>query len=172
MIPLRSELLPLVKEHTERRLREEGLDNPRLGSDRVDLKFKEHLKIEVRKKQFSWVIDEPPERGGTDEGPNPLAYFISGAASCFMMQIAMVGISQNMVLDELEVIARAHYTLPIDGEFKEIIYDVRIGTKNGKEEIINLIHKAERLCFVHNTFKGTRVKLTTNVFLNGDQKIM
>lgn len=172
MTPLKPDLLELVKEHTERRLNEKAATEAKIGSDRVDLKLVEPLTIEATKKQFGWIIGEPPERGGNDKGANPLAYFISGAASCFMMQISMVAMKNGVVLDELGVVARAHYTLPIDGEFKEIIYDVRIKTKSGREEILDLIHTAERLCFVHNTFKGTRVKLTTNVFLNGDQKIL
>ena len=36
----------------------------------------------VRKGGFEFVVDEPVQRGGTDTAPNPLAYFVAGAASC------------------------------------------------------------------------------------------
>jgi uncharacterized OsmC-like protein len=161
----KKELLPLVKEHVQNRLKKE--ENPIIGTERVDLRLVDHLQLEAKKGEFTWIVDEPKERGGTNLGTNPLAYFLSGAASCFMMQFRMLAMAQEIEIRKLDVIARAHYTLSLGGEFKDIIYDVAVESNAADDQILALEEKAEELCFVHATFKGTRVKVITNLTLNG-----
>lgn len=160
----KADLIAAVKEHARKRLDPDQLG---IGTERVDLKLSGHLKVEASKRQFRWIVGEPPERGGGDDGPNPLAYFLSGAASCLMMQYAILAIARDIAMDDLGITARAHYDLSLGGSFTEALYDVKIESRESQETIKKLAGDAERLCFAHNTFKRAGMNLMTNLFLNG-----
>jgi len=156
-----------IKEHV--RKRHEANDKEFLfGSERVDLRRVDHLKVEARKRHFTFLVDEPEERGGTDQGPNPLAYFIAGAASCLINQFLTDAIYRGVKLDDVEMAARGHFDRRMEGAFKEIIYDLRLTSPSSKESIVSLAREAERMCYAHQTLKKAGVKMTTNIFLNGE----
>jgi putative redox protein len=162
----RQQLIETIKEHV--RKRHEADDQTFLfGSERVDLRRVDHLKVEVRKRQFAFCVDEPVERGGTDKGPNPLAYFIAGAASCLINQFLTDAIYRGVTLEDLEMAARGHFDRRMGGAFKEITYDLRLTSPSSKEDILSLAREAEEMCYAHQTLKKAGVKMTTNVILNG-----
>jgi len=166
MLTVDEKLIETIKEHVNKR--HEANDQKFLfGAERVDLERVKHLKFRARKRDFAFFVDEPAERGGTDEGPNPLAYFIAGAASCFMNQWAVDAIYRGVDLDKLEMTARGHFDRRLGGSFDEIIYDLRISSKAPKEALRALAREAEEMCYAHNTLKKAGVKMTTNVYLNG-----
>lgn len=41
-----------------------------------------HTKTVVRARNFEMIIDEPPNLGGTDEGPTPVEYVLGALAGC------------------------------------------------------------------------------------------
>jgi uncharacterized OsmC-like protein len=160
------ELIGVIKEHV--RKRNEASDKEfLLGSERIDLKMVSHLKFEVRKRDFRFVVDEPAERGGTDEGPNPLAYFIAGAASCLASQYATLAIARDIPLDDIQLTARGHFDRRPGGAFEEIIYDLKLESQASPPSIVDLSREAERMCYAHNTLKRGVVRMVTNLYLNG-----
>jgi len=162
----RQQLVETIKEHV--RKRHEANDEKFLfGAERVDLRRVEHLKVEVKKRHFTFYVDEPAERGGTDQGPNPLAYFIAGAASCLMNQFLTDAIYRGVTLADVEMTARGHFDRRMGGTFKEIIYDLRLTSPSTKEDVLSLAKEAEELCYAHQTLRKAGVKMTTNIFLNG-----
>src|SRR3989441_2280272 len=131
------QLVRIIKEHVKKRF--EASDKEFLfGAERVDIRRVKHLKFEARKGRFRFEIDEPKERGGTDEAPNPLAYFIAGAASCLMNQYAVLAIARDVPIDDLTITARGHFDRVLGGSFKEMIYDLRISSDAPRETILNL----------------------------------
>jgi putative redox protein len=159
-------LVAVIREHI--RKRNEASDKDFLfGAERVDLRRVDHLQFEARKRDFVFYIDEPAERGGTDKGPNPLAYFIAGAASCLMNQYATLAISRDIPLGDMELTARGHFDRRLGGAFEEIYYDLRLESPASEEVILDLSKEAERMCYAHNTLKRAGVKMVTNLFLNG-----
>jgi uncharacterized OsmC-like protein len=162
----RQDLIVTIKEHV--RKRHEANDEKFLfGSERVDLRRVDHLKVEVRKRHFTFLVDEPAERGGTDQGPNPLAYFIAGAASCLINQFLTDAIYRGITLEGVEMAARGHFDRRMGGAFEEIIYDLRLTSPSAKEDILSLAREAEEMCYAHQTLKKAGVRMTTNIFLNG-----
>ena len=156
----------IMREHVRRR--HEARDEEFLfGSERVDLKRVSHLTVEARKRDFKFIVDEPEERGGRDKGPNPLAYFMAGAASCLMTQCITDAVYRGVKLDNIELAARGHFDRRLGGAFSEITYDLKLESKAPKKAITSLAKEAERMCYAHNTLKKAGVKMTTNVFLNG-----
>jgi len=161
-----TELEATIREHV--RKRHEADDEGFLfGSERVDLRRVSHLKLEAKKRTFTFFVDEPAERGGTDEGPNPLAYFIAGAASCLVNQYLTDAIFRGVKLEDVELTARGHFDRRMGGAFKEIIYDIKLTSPSSKEDILRLSKEAEDMCYAHNTLKKAGVRMTTNLFLNG-----
>jgi putative redox protein len=162
----RQKLVETIREHV--RKRHEAKDEEFLfGAERVDLRRVEHLKVEARKRRFTFLIDEPAERGGTDKGPNPLAYFIAGAASCLINQFLTDAIYREVKLDDVELTARGHFDRRMGGAFKEIVYDLRLTSPSSKEDILSLAREAEKMCYAHQTLEKAGVKMTTNILLNG-----
>lgn len=161
-----AELEETIKEHVRKR-REAADEGFLFGAERVDLRRVRHLKLEVRKREFTFTVDEPAERGGTDEGPNPLAYFIAGAASCLANQYLTDAIFRGVKLDDLELTARGRFDRRMGGAFSEIIYDLRITSPSPEGAVLRLSKEAEDMCYAHNTLKKAGVKMTTNLFLNG-----
>jgi uncharacterized OsmC-like protein len=158
-------LVDTIKEQVRKR-NEAGDEGFLFGAERVDIKRVAHLKFEARKRDFSFIIDEPPERGGTDEGPNPLAYFIAGAASCLMNQYAVLAIARDLHLDGMELTARGRLDRRIGGSFSEIIYDLRITSKEPREKILELSEEADRMCYATNTLKKAGVSMVTNLTIS------
>jgi len=159
-------LVKTIKEHVRKRL--EASDREFLfGSERVDIRRVKHLKFEARKRHFTFTVDEPSERGGTDKGPNSLAYFIAGAASCLLNQYAVLAIARDIPIRGLTITARGHFDRVVGGSFNEIIYDLKISSEASSETVVDLSREAERMCYAHNTLKRAEVKMVTNLFLNG-----
>ena len=109
-----SKLEATIKEHVKKR--HEADDKEFLfGSERVDLRRVAHLTVEARKRDFTFLVDEPAERGGMDRGPNPLAYFMAGAAACLMNQYLTDAIYRRVKLDDIELVARGHFDRRMGG---------------------------------------------------------
>jgi len=162
----RQQLIATIKEHVKKR--HEANDEKFLfGAERVDLRRVDHLKIEARKRHFVFYVDEPADRGGTDQGPNPLACFIAGAASCLINQFLTDAIYRGVTLEDVEMAARGHFDRRMGGAFKEIVYDLRLTSPSSKKDILSLAREAEEMCYAHQTLKKAGVKMVTNIFLNG-----
>jgi uncharacterized OsmC-like protein len=162
----RERQIETIKEHV--RKRHQANDREFLfGAERVDLRRVDHLKVEARKRHFRFYVDEPAERGGTDEGPNPLAYFLAGAASCLMNQFLTDAIYRGVELKDFEVTARGHFDRRLGGAFEEIIYDLKLASPAPRKDVLALAKEAEEMCYAHQTLKRAGVKMTTNIILNG-----
>jgi uncharacterized OsmC-like protein len=162
----RQQLVETIREHVKKR--HEANDKEFLfGAERVDLRRVDHLRVEARKRHFTFYIDEPAERGGTDQGPNPLAYFLAGAASCLMNQFLTDAIYRNVKLGDVQLVARGHFDRRMGGAFEEIVYDLKLSSPSSKEDILSLAREAEKMCYAHQTLKKAGVKVTTKIHLNG-----
>ena len=161
-----SELVSTIKEHVRKR-HEADDDEFLFGSERVDLRRVDHLTLEARKRDFTFTVDEPSERGGLDKGPNPLAYFMAGAAACLMNQYLTDAIYRGVRLEGIELVARGHFDRRMGGTFTEMVYDIKLSSPSPKEMVSSLAREAEEMCYAHNTLKKAGVKMTTNLFLNG-----
>jgi uncharacterized OsmC-like protein len=117
-------------------------------------------------RHFSFTIDERRERGGTDAGLPPLAYFLAGAASCLMTQYAKLAIAKNVTLVSIRAVARGHFDRRMGGAFQDIIYEIAIESSAAEDAIREIARKAEMMCHAHNTLKGS-VQMKTDLTLNG-----
>jgi uncharacterized OsmC-like protein len=72
----------------------------------VSSRGKGGLHREVRVRDFSLTVDEPPVLGGTDKGPNPVEYALAALATCqeitYRLHADAMGIPVNEVSVTLE----------------------------------------------------------------------
>jgi uncharacterized OsmC-like protein len=148
--------------------REAGDDAEYLhGAERVEVAHVEQLRFRARKGAYEFIVDEPLERGGTGEGPNPLAYFVAGAAACLATQFLRLIIAKSMKVDTFSMTAVGRFDRRLGGSFREVVYDVRMtGTEEG-EVVRKLSQRAQLQCYAHNTLKKAGLDLVTNVIWNG-----
>jgi uncharacterized OsmC-like protein len=160
-------LIATIKEHVSKR-HQANDERFLFGSERVDIRRVNHLTLKARKRNFTFLVDEPPDRGGLDRGPNPLAYFLAGAAACLANQYLTDAVYRGVELEGFELAARGHFDRRIGGSFKEIIYDIKLTSPSPRDKVSALAKEAEEMCYAHNTLKKAGVKMVTNIILNGE----
>jgi uncharacterized OsmC-like protein len=122
----------------------------------------------VRKRDFEFVVDEPMERGGTDTAPNPLAFFLAGAASCLANHYVSVALTEGFALSALTIAAVGHFDrVLVGGAFRDIAFDVTVEAQEAPERLMALAERADSMCFASNTLANAGVVLTTKLRLNG-----
>lgn len=151
--------------------RGEADKGPLFGAERVDITLEGpgNGPFRVRKREFEFIVDEPPLRGGTDQGPNPLAFLLAGSATCFLSHFMLVSIRDELKIDGLKLTARGHFDRRlIGGSFEDMIYDVKVRSRESAEDIAATAQFAEKSCYAHNTLVQAGVDLTINLELNGE----
>ncbi|MEA2641359.1 MAG: hypothetical protein QOF51_2753 [Chloroflexota bacterium] len=146
-----------------------SMTRPRLGTIRVDVTRLAQKRLEAVYKSgdraFEIEIDEPEERGGTNEGPSPLGFFVAGTASCLLMQYVNVLQERPLPVESMKILARAHN----DREariFTDMVFQVSLTGPISAAEAEALARDASQRCFVENTLDKV-IPLTTEVELNG-----
>jgi uncharacterized OsmC-like protein len=115
--------------------------------------------------KFPLTVDEPPSRGGDAVAPAPLSYFVLGAATCLLTQLAKLSLLRELQIDSLSLMARGHFERKLKGAFTDVIYDVSITGTEGTAHVEKLCRDAEMQCLASNTLRKA-VDLTTNVEYN------
>jgi uncharacterized OsmC-like protein len=107
------------------------------------------------------IIDEPPELGGTDQGPNPLELILAGLGGCMNVLVSLFAKQHGVELKGSQV--RVEGDVDPDGflekadvrpGFQEIRYHIHIDSPSAPEKIQALIEHVERVCPVKDTLKG------------------
>jgi uncharacterized OsmC-like protein len=63
----------------------------------------EGLKSEIRVRDFNLIVDEPPELGGSNEGPNPVELILASLATCQEITYRLYADSLGIPLDRVSV---------------------------------------------------------------------
>lgn len=113
----------------------------------AEARWEEGYRTDVAVRQFRFVVDEPPRRGGQDAGAMPTEYLLVALSSCFAMALAHVARKREMALGPLTVRAVATYDGP---SFSAIDLDV-VFDEGPPAGIDDLVERARRVCYVSNT---------------------
>ncbi|MBM2810719.1 MAG: OsmC-like protein [Chloroflexi bacterium] len=141
-----------------------------LGTVRVDITHQAQKSFEAIYKSedqsFRIAIDEPTIRGGQNQGPSPLGYFVTGAASCLAMQYMNVMQERPLPLESMKVLARAHNDRQAR-VFTDMVFQVSLTGPISPADAEALARDASKRCFVENTLEKA-IPITTEVSLNGE----
>lgn len=69
----------------------------------ISAESESETKTVVEARDFEFVIDEPAELGGTNDGPNPVEYLIGAWAGCLNVVAHTVSEERGIDLDGIEI---------------------------------------------------------------------
>lgn len=103
---------------------------------------------------FTMATDEGPYHGGARSAPPPLAYFITGLATCFLTQMRAFAPAVGVLLDQIAVRARVEWEAHLDGSGpytahgRAIMLDMEIDSPADLGQLRDLVGVASRACYV------------------------
>ena len=123
----------------------------------------------------TYTVDEPLQRGGTDQGPMPVEYVFMGLAGCTHVisnKLAKAnGVTFTAMDIDITVTMDSHGTRlikPIDVPFPEVVLDIRAefdGPPDGAMEVVrNLRHH----CAVSKMLQESGTRVVEQWVLNGE----
>jgi uncharacterized OsmC-like protein len=102
-------------------------------------------------RDFTWLVDEPRQLGGSNHAPNPQEYLLSGLGACLMVGFAVGATVLGIQLSTLEVEVRA--TLDLAGflaardgapvPMTGIEYTIRVSGDGTREQYETLRQQAQ-----------------------------
>ncbi|WP_227394665.1 OsmC family protein [Jeotgalibacillus aurantiacus] len=128
--------------------------------------FTENMKTELTSGQHLIIIDEPPNMGGQDEGPDPLTNMLASLAGCENVIANMVAKEMDFSLDKIEFNIEAELDprgLMGDPEvkpyFETVTVKATVHTDETQDRINELKEKTDARCPVFTTLKAAGVDM-------------
>ena len=146
-----------------------------LGTTRADSKLVGDQLQEAKVRGYTLVCDEPSSLGGTDEGPNPLEFFVSAVGFCENVTFARFAALRGLEFDSLETSVRGHWDRRGQGDwegiepaFKDFVVETRIASSAPLEKIREIARTTHTRCPMHASI----VKIgpvVDKLFVNGTE---
>ena len=105
---------------------------PALATFVADSRQVSGLRSEVTARDFTYTVDEPPEVGGSDQGPNPVEYILGGLAACQEITYRLYADKLGIPLDGVSVTVKGDIDLR---GFFAVDEEVRPGFENVTVEV-------------------------------------
>ena len=124
----------------------------------------------------SVIIDEPIQRGGTDEGPMPVEYVFMGLLGCTHVisnKLAKAnGISFTSMDVDIQVTMDSQGTRlinPIDVPFPEVTLLIKAEYDGPREGAMQVVEKLRDHCAVSKMLQESGTKVVEHWTLNGEE---
>lgn len=142
------------------------------GLDRVEIRVLDLLAYEAQARGENGVmrVGEPADRGGDGEGSSPLAHFLTGCGACLLNQFVRISIAEDLPLQFSGATVRGEFGREVGGAFRRI--EVRVEGSGTVERAVatDLVERAERLCYLHQTLVAS-VELVTVLVLDAEEVV-
>ncbi len=144
---------------------------------RSETKWEEDVRCAVNIRDFpSLTIDEPPELGGKDAGPNPVELVLAALGTCQEIMYSAYAAVMDIELESVQVNVRGYLDLKglfgldesIPAGYKRINFETQIKSSASDEALLKLIETVESHCPVLDILvSGQNISGTATV--NGKQ---
>jgi len=132
--------------------------------------WKNGVQTEISIREFKpFIVDEPQNLGGKNEGPNPVEFVLAGLSSCTSVMIAIIAKEQNFSYEAAEFKNSGALDLRglmgVDGvsaHFQSVDFDVILKTDETEARILELKESVEKRCPVMNLLVDAGVPVTSN----------
>jgi putative redox protein len=121
------------------------------------------------------VCDEPSSLGGTDQGPNPLEFFMSAVGFCENVTFARLATLKGLEFESLETSVRGHWDRRGQGEwegiepvFKDFVVETRIASNAPLEKIREIAKITHYRCPMHASISKV-APVVDKLFVNGSE---
>ncbi len=122
------------------------------------------------------TIDEPIQRGGTDEGPMPVEYVFMGLVGCTHVISNKLAKANGVVFNDMDidiaVTMDSHGTRlinPIDVPFPEVTLDINVTYEGPREGAIKVTEQLKHHCAVSKMLQESGTKVVEHWVLNGEK---
>jgi uncharacterized OsmC-like protein len=132
--------------------------------------WKNGVKTEISIRQFEpFIIDEPRNLGGNDEGPNPVEFVLAGLSGCTSVMIAIIAKELQFSYEAVEFKNAGALDLQglmgvqgVSPHFQSVDFDIIIKTGETEARILQLKESVENRCPVMNLLLDAGVTVTSN----------
>lgn len=131
-------------------------------------------KSHVMSRDVKMIIDEPIERGGTNEGPMPVEMVFAGLAGCTHVISNKLAKANEVVIEDMEIeiitTMDSHGTRlikPIDVPFPKVILNINATMTGHPEGIEAIIRDLKSHCAVAMMLRQSGSEVIENWTVNG-----
>ncbi|ANU10902.1 osmotically inducible protein C [Planococcus antarcticus DSM 14505] len=124
------------------------------------------MKSEIKMGNHEITIDEPPNMGGTDKGPDPLSTLLASLAGCENVIANLVAKDIKFDLQGIEFDVKGDLDphglmgqADIQPYFNQIYVHAKVKTDEPDERIQELKEKTDARCPVFTTFKAAGIPI-------------
>ncbi|MDP3143750.1 MAG: OsmC family protein [Candidatus Omnitrophota bacterium] len=117
----------------------------------VSVKYIDNHKFIAQAGNHQLIIDQAKDKGGNDEGMNPLEVFLVSVAACAGFYAKTYCKNANIDAGNLSVSVNSELSQDVPKRFKDIKVQIDVGQDlaQRKEALLNFVKN----CPVHNTIK-------------------
>lgn len=122
------------------------------------------------------IIDEPIQRGGTDEGPMPVEYVFMGLVGCTHVISNKLAKANGVTFTSMDIEAKvtmdSHGTRlirPIDVPFPEVTLTIDATYEGPREGALQVVEKLREHCAVAMMLRQSGTRVVERWTLNGEE---
>jgi len=133
------------------------------------VEWKGGLTVEARARNFTLFIDEPPNLGGQDKGPNPVEYELMALGGCVIIVGQVVAKEMGIKIDSCKIKLSGNLNparfmgqpTPDRAGFKSINLEMEVKSDAPKEKLEEWVKTIEQRCPVGDNLRNqTPVNIT------------
>ncbi|MGD9910738.1 MAG: OsmC family protein [Candidatus Izemoplasmatales bacterium] len=127
-------------------------------------KLSDGMQVETKARQFTALLDEPAELGGTDVAMNPVEALLAALGGCQAIVAAAFAESQGVTFEK--VFVELEGDIDLDGfmgladvrkGFQEIRFSIHFKSEEPKEKLEKFVEFIEKTCPVGDTLTGVKL---------------
>lgn len=107
------------------------------------------LAVQVQGARHAWTVDEPPEVGGADAGPDPVTLVLGALASCMIIAFKLAARRRKVPIGQV----RAHVSANPEGKVKSAAIRLEVESPAPEADVQKLLAPAKATCLVQDMLR-------------------